>query len=328
MKIWMICFLLIGATSFAKPIDRVVAIGPGALRLLVYMQVHDKIVGVEKIETKSINFSEYRSILGQKRIASLPIIGSGGAGKLPNPEMLIRLKPDVIIASFIDKKQRQLISQQTHIPIVAISYGAGYGGTQDKLDAIKQSLRKLGEVFHKEKRAKMLIDFMTQQEKELAAFHLKNQDLYIGGIGFKGAHGITSSERHYPPFELLGIQNTLSKNAKINHIIIHEEDLIRKNPPLIFLDLFGKKILLENFNNKKTLYQSLTAYQNKKIFWLLPYNFYNTNIANIYINSWIILSKLGFDIDVKAKMSDIYHAFYGKDYAKLLPSRYPIMEFR
>jgi iron complex transport system substrate-binding protein len=308
-------------------IEKIVAIGPGALRLVSILDATDKVVAIEKMEHRAIGFSEYRSIIGKKKIFSLPIIGAGGPNKLPNLEMLLQLKPDLIVASFVDKKQLSIITKKTGIPTISLSYGLGYGGVASKTEAIKNSLLTLGKVLNKNERALAIVAFMNAQERELQKYTIKNKNIYIGGVGFKGAHGITSTEKYYPPFELLGIKNSLAENAKSNHIMIQEESLILQNPDFIFLDLFGEKIINENFQNKQQLYSSLKAYKNAHISWLLPYNFYNTNISNVYINSWIILSKLGHKVDIQSKMSTIYDTFYKDGAAKLMQTRYPLKKF-
>lgn len=308
-------------------ITKIVAIGPGALRLVTILDATDKVIAIEKMEHRAISFSEYRSIIGVKKILSLPIIGAGGPNKLPNLEMLLRLKPDLIVASFVDEKQLKIISQKTGIPAISLSYGLGYGGVASKTEALKTSLLELGQVLNKEERAQNIVDFMNAQEKELQNYTITNKNIYIGGVGFKGAHGITSTEKYYPSFELLNIKNPLAQNAKSNHIMIQEESLIIQNPDFIFLDLFGKKIINENFKKKKILYESLKAYKDGHISWLLPYNFYNTNIANVYINSWIILSKLGSKVDIQSKMSTIYDTFYKDGATKLMKTRYPLKKF-
>lgn len=311
----------------SKKVEKIVAIGPGALRLVTILDATDMLVGIEKTEQKALGFSEYRSIIGKKKIFSLPIIGAGGPNKLPNLEILLQLKPDLIVASFIGEKQLAIITKKTGIPTLALSYGLGYGGVKSKTEAIKNSLLLLGTALHKSKRASQVVDFMNAQEEELKKYTIKEKNIYIGGIGFKGAHGITSTEKFYPSFELLGIKNPLAKNAKSNHVMIQEESLILENPDYIFLDLFGKKIINENFKKKQELYTSLKAYKDGHISWLLPYNFYNTNISNVYINSWIILSKLGYEIDIQSKMRTIYDTFYKNGAKKLMKTRYPLMRF-
>lgn len=312
--------------TLPKEIKKIVAIGPGALRLVVIADASDMLVGIEKIEHKAIKFSEYRTVLGKEKISSLPIIGVGGPNKLPNLETLISLKPDLIISSFIGKKELDLITQKTGIPTLSLSYGLGYGGAKSKLKAIKQSLLLLGKTLNKEERTKQIVDFMNLQENELKKLNLQNKEAYIGGIGFKGAHGITSSEKHYMSFELLGVKNPLTQNAKTNHIIIQEESLLLKNPEYIFLDLFGKKIIEENFKSKPDFFTSLKACQKSNIYWLLPYNFYNTNVANVYINSWIIASNFGKNVNIEEKMKTIYDKFYTKS-NKLIKTRYPLKKF-
>ncbi len=341
MKFIIIYFTLFTTLLFSNIIDinskkpsisntpkKIVAIGPGALRLVTIMNLQDKLVGIEKIEYKAIGFSEYRTVLGKNKITSLPLIGVGGPGKLPNLEKIIMLKPDIIISSFIGKKQLELIQQKTKIPILALSYGLGYGGSEQKIEAIKKSLKLMGDIFKKEQRAKKIINFMNAQEKEFKTYTLNKNNLYVGGIGFKGAHGITSSEKSYPPFELLGIKNPLTTKAKTNHMFIQKESLLSQNPDMIFLDMFAKKIIKEDFKKQQMLYTSLDAYKNNKIYWLLPYNFYNTNISNVYINSWIILQKLGNNINIEEKMTEIYDIFYENGSKKLLKSRYPIVNFK
>jgi iron complex transport system substrate-binding protein len=50
---------------------------------------------------------------------------------------------------------------------------------------------------------------------------------------------------------------------------------------------------------------------------LYPYNFYNTNIENIYINSYIIASIFGADINIEAKQQEIFAKFFGESAEKL-----------
>lgn len=315
--------------TLTKPVKKIVAIGPGALRLVGYLQAEDMIVGIEKMEQKAIGFSEYRTVLGKNFINSQPVIGSGGPGKLPNLEKLIRIKPDLIIASFLGKKELSHITEKTGIPTFALSYGKGYGGELSKLKAIQKSLLSLGVVLQKHSRAENLVEFMKAQESQLKQLNIKKSTpVYVGGMGYKGAHGITSTEIHYPPLQLLGLSNPLTKEKEGTHLFVAKESLLKTNPPFIFLDLFGKKIIKEEMGQKKALYSMLGAYKNDQIHWLLPYNFYNTNVANVYINAWIIASKLGVHVDTKMKMQEIYSNFYGKKAETLIKTRYPLPKFK
>lgn len=296
-----------------KENKRIVCLGPGALRLAGYLKLQERIAGIEKLELKYDLRSPYRAAFDKKEINSLSIVSQGGPGKMPNLETLVTLGPDIIFTSFLSKEQVQLIQDKTKIPVVALSYGATYGGAkkQSKLEAVKNSLKLMGKITGKNKRAQELVEFMELQEKQLAKIRFTGKKVYIGGIGYKGAQGITSTESAYPPFELLNIKNELLKDKK-GHFFINKEALLSYNPDIIFLDYLGKKIVKEELVNDKKLYGTIEAFKQKQVFWLYPYNFYNTNMENIFINSWKIASYLGLDIDLKAKEEEIYKKFLGE----------------
>ncbi|MBN2833116.1 MAG: ABC transporter substrate-binding protein, partial [Campylobacterales bacterium] len=136
---------MLGREVSLEKSDKIVCIGPGALRLAVYLGLETRLVGIEKTEKDPSLLSPYRTFLGKEKISKLPIIGTGGPGKMPDLEALLVAKPDFIIASFVDKNQLELISSKTNIQLIAISYGASYGGTSKKnLEDIKNSLLLLG----------------------------------------------------------------------------------------------------------------------------------------------------------------------------------------
>lgn len=294
--------------------EKIVCLGPGSLRLLTYMQSQDALAGIEKLELLFDYKAPYRAALDQKFLKTLPIVGQGGPGKMPNLETLISLKPDIIFTSFLSKEQVELIQQKTKIPVVALSYGATYGGSKDqsKLSSIKNSLKLIGNILDKNNRAHELISFMDQEEQSLAQLLLDKNSLYIGGIGYKGAQGINSTESHYPPFELLHIKNEILKDH-IGHGFINSETLLSYNPKIIFLDQLGKSIILEELKNQDAIYKNIDAFKNEKIYWLKPYNFYNTNIENVYFNSWLIASYLGVNVNINEQMQRIYSLFLGQE---------------
>lgn len=292
--------------------DKIVAIGPGALRLVSYMQLNDKLVGIEKLELSMDLKSAYRATFDENHIKNLTIIGEGGAGKLPNLEVLIELNPDIIFSSFLSLEQIKMIESKTKIPVVALSYGSSYGGDENskKLQSVKDSLSLIGQIMSKENRANELISFMQRLEEELKTLIAYDTKVYIGGIGYKGARGLLSTESHYPSFELLGLTSSV-KSPKIGHIEIATEELLNINPDIVYLDLLGKNLINDELNSKKTLYNTLEAFKNKKVFWLYPYNFYNTNIENIFVNSFLIAYTLDENINYEAKKEEIYTMFLG-----------------
>ncbi|KFL33228.1 MULTISPECIES: ABC transporter substrate-binding protein [unclassified Sulfurospirillum] len=297
-----------------------VFLGPGALRLGVYLGLEERLVGIEKTENDVSALSPYRTFLGQEKIAKLPLIGPGGPGKMPDLEALIQLKPDLIITSFVDQNQIDLITSKTAIPVLAVSYGASYGGTSQKnLEEIKASLLLLGEVTHTQERAQTLTAFMHKEEKALAALKLSPQTLYVGGIGYKGSQGMTSTEANYPPFELLGLKNSVFAHSDAKgHQFIELEALLKADPEIIFIDLFGKANVEKEYAEKKPLFDSLQAYRKRNVKEVIGYNYYSTNIENLFVIAWQVAHALGAPVEMNAKANEIFSAFYGEKADALL----------
>jgi iron complex transport system substrate-binding protein len=303
---------MLGREVEVNSTQKLVFLGPGALRMGVYLGLQDRLVGIERTENTQSKISPYRSYLGKSFIAKLPVVSTGGPGKMPNLEALIVHKPDLIITSFLDKTQLELIRSKTSIPVLSLSYGASYGGTKEQLESMKNSILLLGEVSCKEKRARKLVDFIEKKELELSKIELEKKCVYVGGIGYKGKQGITSTEANYPPFELLGLKNCVFKDSSaMGHHFIDYEALLSVDPEMIFVDMFGKdKVMLEQ-KEKSNFFKALSAYKNKNIKDIHGYNFYATNIENLFVIAYQIASYMGAkNIDVDAKAKEIYDAFY------------------
>ncbi|NPA47587.1 MAG: iron ABC transporter substrate-binding protein, partial [Thermococci archaeon] len=92
-------------------VSRVVAVGPGALRILVYLNATDKVVGIEEFEKRFPYGRPY--ILAHPELLKLPVIGPGGPGKLPNMEALIKVHPQVIFMVFVSRQTADEVQQKT-----------------------------------------------------------------------------------------------------------------------------------------------------------------------------------------------------------------------
>lgn len=301
--------------------SKLVFLGPGALRLGVYLGLETRLAGIEKTENDDSPLSPYRTFLGKESIAKLPLVGPGGPGKMPDLEALITLKPDLIITSFVDQNQIDLITSKTSIPVIAVSYGASYGGTSKKnLDDIKASLLLLGNITQTHERAQNLVAFMKSQEKELSSLQLPSSTtLYIGGVGYKGSQGITSTEANYPPFELLGLKNSVFAGTSTQgHQFIELEALLKSDPEIIFIDMFGKKMIEEEYAKYKPLFDSLKAYKTGNVKEVIGFNYYSTNIENLFVIAWQVAQAFNAKVDIHEKATTIFTAFYGSKGADLL----------
>lgn len=313
--------------NIPSKIERVVPLG-SALRFITYIQALDKVVGIEAYEkrNKSEPGRPY-SLAIEHKVDSLPVIGEGGPNKLPDFEKLILVKPDVIIAMGLDVNVVELIQQKTNIPVFSLSYG-GRGFVD--LESVKTSLSLLGILLNKEKRAKELINYLNNTVSDLETRTLKvNQKpkVYIGAVSYSGRHSITSTQSGYLPLKLINALNVADIPGKNEHLFIDKEKIVEWDPDIIFIDTGGLEMLKEDYNKNFKYFQRLKAVREKKVFSVLPFNFYHTNIeialANAYFMGKVIYPDKFKDVDVARKADEIIFKFDGvKAYEKLKKNYY------
>jgi len=288
-------------------IEKIAAVGPGALRLVVYLEAEDKVVGVEEFEKRN---QKRPYIIAKPELLELPVIGPQFGG---DAELITAQNPDLIIASYLSRAEMDSLQTKTQIPVVSINDGSPGSKTEKEL---KTALNFLAKILDKEKRAEELINFFNQSKVELQA---KTGDLesdlrlYIGGIGNKGAQGISSTESNYPPFKYLGLKNIIEEKDKSN-FSISKERLLLEDPDLIFIDQGGLKLVKNDLKRKEFRY--LKAYQQNNIYQLLPYNHYTSNFATMLADAYYI-AKILYpekfkEVEPKEKADQIYQKFVGK----------------
>ncbi|WP_088227413.1 iron ABC transporter substrate-binding protein [Desulfosporosinus sp. FKB] len=299
------------------PVQRVVAIGPGALRLVTYDYGTTLVVGIEDIEKKASPGRSY--MMAYPDLKKLPSIGQGGPDTVPNEESLVSVKPDVILVStLLDKEKADQLQAKTGIPVVVLSYSSGTTSFDDNLF---RSLILVGTIIGKEKRAQDVVAYLKQNEKNLAK---RTQDIpdgekakvYVGAVGMKGIHGIESSQAQYPPFVLIGAKNVVDETGKSGSLMIDKEKLISWNPDFLFLDALGYSLVQDDYKKNPAFYQSLRAVKNNQVYSQIPYNNYTANIdtafADAYFVGKIIFPKQFQDIDPIKKSDEIYQFLLGK----------------
>ncbi|CAD5245122.1 conserved exported protein of unknown function [Thermococcus camini] len=293
-------------------VERVVAAGPGALRLVVYLNASDMVVGVEDFEKRYSFGRPY--IIAHPELKELPSIGPGGPGKLPDFEALIKLKPDVIFITYVDVKTADEIGEKTGIPVVVLSYGEL--ATFDNEELFK-SLELAGRILNREERAREVIAFLKSAQEDLLkrTEGVEPKSAYVGGIGYKGAHGIESTEAGYPPFAAVHAKNVADELGS-GHKSIDVEKLLEWQPEYIFIDEGGLKLILDDYRKNPDFYNSLSAVKEGNVYGILPYNFYTTNIgtalADAYFIGKVLYPERFKDVDPAEKADDIYRFLLGK----------------
>ncbi|SHF61113.1 iron complex transport system substrate-binding protein [Caldanaerobius fijiensis DSM 17918] len=299
------------------PVNKVVGIGPGALRLITYVDGLYRVAGVENIDKKLAAGRTYNMIF-QDKLQQLPIIGQGGPDSTPDAEKLVTVKPDVIFVTYLlDKTKADDLQAKTGIPVVVLSYGKIGTFEED----IYKSLEVIGKIMGKEDRTRKLVEYIKNIQKDLDDRTKdipddKKPTVYIGALGFKGAHGIESTQSNYPPFVAVHAKNVADTLRQKGSVMIEKEKLLAWNPDIIFIDAGNFKLVKDDYQKNPEFYKSLKAVKNDNVYGLLPYNNYTTNIDTALVDSYwvgkVLYPEQFNDIDPVQKANEIYTFFFGE----------------
>ncbi|HHW41664.1 MAG TPA: iron ABC transporter substrate-binding protein [Syntrophomonadaceae bacterium] len=298
------------------PAKKVVAVGPGALRLVCYVNGGDKVVGVENLEKQQPTGRPY--ILAYPELKNLPTIGQGGPNSTPDAEKLVGVRPDVIfIAYLVDRSQADELQARTNIPVVVLSYGDQVPFDED----VYKSLRLIGRVTGSEQRAQAVVDYLQKCQSDLRErtkdiAEDKKPSVYVGALGMKGVHGIESTAAKYGPFVAIGARNVVDETGSRGSVMIEKEKLLAWDPDIIFIDEGGLSLVRDDYKKNRQFYQSLKAVKSGRVYGQIPFNYYTTNIdtaiADAYYAGKVIFPDRFQDIDPAEKADEIYRFLLGK----------------
>lgn len=300
-------------------VSRAVAIGPGALRLVVYAANPDVLVGVEQIETGDPSGKPY--LLANPGLANLPIIGQGGPNNAPDPEKLLAVEPQVIFSTYASEAAAaDELQEKTGIPVVVLSYGS-FGVTSIFGEQVLDSLALIGQITGDAEKAQSAVDFLTGARQDLDARTkdipaAEKPSVYVGGLSFKGTHGIESTQGQYALLNAIHADNVADATGVSGSIMVDKEMLLVWDPDVIFIDWAGYAIVLEDYRKNPALYDSLSAVAAGDLYSQLPYNNYSTNIdtaiANAYYLGKILYPAAFADVEPGQKADEIYQSLLGR----------------
>lgn len=296
---------------------KVVAIGPGALRLYCYVGNIENVVGIEQLEIDSHIGRPY--IMANPSLADLQVIGPGGPNNSHDAEKILEAKPDVIFTTYaLDKAAADELQIKTGIPVVAISYGKV--STFDP--CVYESLELIGKIIGNDKRSKEVVKFIKSCENDLSnrtkdISEDQKPSVYVGALNMKGSHGIESTQGNYSLFNAVHAKNVVDETGKTGSLMIDKEQLIQWNPDKIFLDYGGLNIVKDDYKKNTEFYKTLSAFKNGEVYALLPYNYYTTNIDTAMIDVYhigrVLYPENFKDIDLDKKADEIYKFLIGKE---------------
>jgi iron complex transport system substrate-binding protein len=140
--------------------------------------------------------------------------------------------------------------------------------------------------------------------------------------------GIESTEQRYTPFEWTGADNIAErvKAGIASHGFMDKEILLKLNPEIIFIDAGGLHLVVEDFRKRKAYYHALQAFSGGRVYLLLPFNWYTTNIgtalADAYAIGKILYQERFEDIDPEQKADEIYTFLVGRPVYEKMKKEY------
>jgi iron complex transport system substrate-binding protein len=300
--------------------ERIICLGPGTLRLIVYLQAQDKVIGVEALEKQNPRGRPYW--LAHPELRDLPLCGPGGPASInqkPDMEVVLTLNPDLIFVTYMDSSLADEVQDTLQIPVVVLSYGRF--ATFD--ETVFEALRLAGRIVDKEGRADSVIQYILEEQKDLkqrarGSRRSKRPRAYVGGIGYRGAHGLESSEQEYAPFDWVLVNNAAAelKSQGGTHTFISEEALINLDPEWIFIDGGGLGLVAQAFRKNPEVYNALTAFHRKRVYVLHPFNWYTTNIGTVVTDAYAV-GKIMYpaqfaDLNLAEKANAVYTFLVGE----------------
>lgn len=305
-------------------IKRVVCIRASAIRLVTYAGGVPFICGVEEQEIRDNDFTH---LLAHPELKQKTVIGPSMGG---DAELIMAACPDLIFMSATTAGDADLLQQRTGIPVITLEYG----DIGHNRPTFYRSLRLIGEVLGTGGRVDSLIRYTDGQIAELqcrAAEADEKKRVYVGGISYRGLQGITSTDPYYAAFGFLGADNVASAIdpayvSPITGTFIDWEQLADWNPDVIFVDAGGLSLVREDFRKRKGLNRLLSAYRNKQVYTLWPYNNNHTNFEVMLINAWsagkVLFPERFADIRIEEKADEILTRFVGAPIAAQLCVRW------
>ncbi|MEM3993506.1 MAG: ABC transporter substrate-binding protein [Desulfurococcaceae archaeon] len=311
--------------------SKIVAIGPGALRLVIYLDALNLLAGVEEVEVTWNPLGRDYAMAYGDYLKKLPIIGPGGPRSTPDPEKIRSVKPDLVIMSSIYAQlyDPDRLSREVNAPVIVVDYGeAGYLD----VNGVKSALILLGKVLNREERARELCTYIDSIVDDLAnrTRNIANKpSVYVGAVSYKGSQPFTSSQVRFPPLVLLNTSSIVDNaSSKAGFISVDFEYILSAQPLYIFIDLNNLNVVLDEFNKDKAKFCALTAFKEQRIYSILPFNYYYTNVATALADAYymgkVLYPDQFIDVDPIRKADEIFKVFLGKELYHLFLEGYRV----
>lgn len=294
----------------AQTIERVLALG-GSMAFVTYLGAQNLVVGVEDMDQREL--SKPYIMLNKELAKTLPVVGQGGAVRIPDFERIVGLQPDVVFLLSMDPAEPDNFQRKLRVPVIVLSQGQP---TFDQ-EIFLQSILLAGQVLGHTDRAQELVQgIMALPEKlDYRPENTEQVMAYVGGLSYRGNQDLKSTSSHFFPMHLARVANVADGTGRKGHHFVHKEFLLQANPPLIFMDSNGLALIREDMRVHPEYYQHLQAITSGNTWVLLPHTSYWNNPEILYINAFF-MAKIAYgqhypDLDPIAMADEIFTLFNG-----------------
>ena len=249
---------MLGTKIEIKKVEKIHAATPTLLYSL-YAIDKDKIAGL------NFPFNEDEAKYIDEKIVNLPVLGGWfGQGRVPNSEMILQTKPDVILLSDSTKKmgEKKLKSSLGNIDVPLVYLKS------NTLEELVSSFSYIGKLVNKEERAKKLEDYGNESlnlAKTVSEKVDKKPKVYYA----EGNNGLLTDCNTSIHSELINLASgdNVHKCQTTNSFgreSINFEQVLNYNPEIILV--YEKEFYKKIYKDKK--WQLIDAVKNKKVYFL------------------------------------------------------------
>lgn len=302
-----------------ETVDRVVGVGPGALRLLCHLEMTDSVVAVELPEHDDPDWTPPYN-LANPQFRDLPTAGPQHGG---DAEAILRQEPDLIVAATPTPDVANQLQSRTDAPTIWVDQGDFGGGRESLYDA----WRTIGRAVRKPERAVELVEFVESVREDVAARAAEAgtpPSTYVGAVSHRGGKGLTSTEIPFPPLSMLGTGSVAagileeggseSDGGTVKRTVSGEK-LLEWDPETMFLNLWNLSIVREEVNGSG--FSELSAVRHDGVYGVHPHYFYHYNpstmLANTYYMGTVLYPDAFADVEPAAAANRVYETFLGTE---------------
>ncbi len=300
-------------------VEDIVAVGPGMLNLVAYLDAVDMVAGVEEPEHTWARNNPYN--IANPELQDKQVIGPHRGG---DPELIVDADPDVVVATYFPAGQADDLQNKVDRPVVVVK---AQSRPLHRFEGVYGDLRLLADILGKTERAETVIDFLETERTRLDDLSgdipdAERPEAYYAGRSDSGGAGATSTQHPFAPFAFVNVNN--AADAIEGHTSVSEEKLLTWDPEVIFVAESNLDRVKEAFSAGQ--YSNLTAVKEGELYGLLPTRFYGNLYGSVLADAYYVGSVLypdAFaDIDPEERADEIYQTLLGAKAYDGLASRF------